>query len=47
MPIANTMFNDERLKAFPLRSRQDKMSDFTTSIQHYTRNSIRTIRQEK
>ena len=33
-PTANIILNEQKLKAFPLRSGTRRMSTFTTSIQH-------------
>ena len=38
-PTANTIFNGERLKAFPLRSGKTRIPTFAPSFQHYTGNS--------
>ena len=47
-PIANILTNDERLKAFPLRSgKMTSMSIFTISFNIVLKVLARAIRQEK
>lgn len=43
-PTANTTLEDERLKAFPPRSRNDTVSVLNTSVQHWTESSSQGIK---
>ena len=46
-PIANIIFNSERPKTFPLRSRICKNASFQASVQHWNIIIARAIRRKK